>query len=190
MAAKVSIDITCGDRDSELTRRAGCGSIPIHEGNNIKSGQLTVNYVDKPCNGICRNDISPSEAAPASPREAAPDSATNLLGINCRGSGRCSFTCKRNIFQLNNYVQSVSKSQLPDRISPTPATYITTDDDATYGNGQKIACVKCINESGHAEDTGFCAFPNNMKSGETINGAQAKTFMNALISHGCKGKNF
>jgi len=54
---------------------------------------------------------APLETTPEiSPRDAAPDSAAALLGINCRGSGRCSLTCGRNIFQLKEYIDQIGKS--------------------------------------------------------------------------------
>jgi hypothetical protein len=125
-----------------------CGSDPIHPGNNVNDGQITINYVYDFCKtGICGTkgpfssgdvaepleaDVSaPSDivsraesvntvnkeedrsASPAfSPREAAPDSATTLLGINCRGSGRCSATCHRNSHQLSSYVYNIGKYTL------------------------------------------------------------------------------
>jgi hypothetical protein len=63
-------------------------------------------------------------------------------------------------------------------------------DAAYYGNGQKIACVKCKNINGHLDDDGFCAFANNMKTDEEISGTQVKQLMSALLDHGCKSKHY
>jgi hypothetical protein len=42
------------DSNRDLTRRIGCGSVPIHPGNDISSGQLTVNFVYEACgDGVC-----------------------------------------------------------------------------------------------------------------------------------------
>jgi hypothetical protein len=32
----------------------GCGSVPLHAENNVKNGELTINFVSTPCaNGVC-----------------------------------------------------------------------------------------------------------------------------------------
>jgi hypothetical protein len=52
-----------------------------------------------------------AEMPEISSRDAAPDSAGTLLGINCRGSGRCSLTSGRNIFQLKAYIDQIGEPQ-------------------------------------------------------------------------------
>jgi Kp4 protein len=42
-----------GDRWDHGCR--GCGSVPTNPGNDVKNGELTVNYVENPCSSsICK----------------------------------------------------------------------------------------------------------------------------------------
>jgi hypothetical protein len=43
------------DSERDLTCVVGCGSVPVHSGNNVNTGQLTVNWVMKGCGeGVCQ----------------------------------------------------------------------------------------------------------------------------------------
>jgi hypothetical protein len=57
-------------------------------------------------------EVDESNLPAISAREAAPDSATNLLGINCRGSGRCNATCGRSTRDLRDWINKLRKSAL------------------------------------------------------------------------------
>jgi hypothetical protein len=48
-------------------------------------------------------------ASSTSPLHADPTAADTLLGINCRGSGHCNKACRRDIFQLADYIYKISK---------------------------------------------------------------------------------
>jgi hypothetical protein len=113
----------------------GCGSNPIHPGNNVNDGEITVNYVIKTCGeGVCGlaatnnkpREIEPVDTpstepetvdtpSPVTPNVASgmtstPEDADTQLGVNCRGSGRCTSTCRRNIHQLKWYIDRLGKS--------------------------------------------------------------------------------
>jgi hypothetical protein len=136
-----------------------CGSNPIHPGNNVGDGQVTINFVRDFCKtGVCdtAGAASPEDLAepdktaastttgiatlvgftrttseeeeppilPAfSPRDAAPDSAAALLGINCRGSVNCNSFCNRNIFQLRDYITQVCKPRLEELHPESPSLH-------------------------------------------------------------------
>jgi hypothetical protein len=83
--------------------------VPLHPGNDVKKGQLTINYTTK---GVWEGILPPNsgQALAITPRSAAPDSANTLLGINCRGSARCSKTCGRNIHELKAIIDKLGTS--------------------------------------------------------------------------------
>jgi hypothetical protein len=80
--------------------------VPLHPGNDVKKGQLTINFTTK---DMWEGILPPKtgKALATTPRSAAPDSASTLLGINCRGSGHCSKTCGRNIHELKAYIDKL-----------------------------------------------------------------------------------
>ncbi|KAJ9365561.1 killer toxin Kp4/SMK [Paecilomyces variotii] len=86
-------------------------------------------------------------------------SASEALGINCRGSSNCGGT----LCSLSTIYSAVE--QLPD--------------GNLYNPGQHIACC---GDPGVV--SGLCAFTQN--TDKQISAAQAKTLLQGLINHGCQ----
>jgi ferredoxin len=82
-------------REVDDTSAAG-GSVDTSGGAESVSALTYDNFADK---------------APATTsRSAAPDSADTLLGINCRGSGSCTGSCERQIYDFQYYLQWLGMS--------------------------------------------------------------------------------
>jgi hypothetical protein len=85
-----------------------CQQQVIHDVNETPAAGGSVGTVGVDESVYASTHDESAEKSPATtPRSAAPDSADTLLGINCRGSGRCSKTCGRNIFQLKAYIDKL-----------------------------------------------------------------------------------
>jgi hypothetical protein len=82
-----------------------CGSNPIHPGNNVKHGQITVNFVEFYCaTGVC----PPSKERRA---EVALDSV--LDGANCDGNFGCEGGyCPPDITSIKAIVDQIGKCML------------------------------------------------------------------------------
>ncbi|KAI8940410.1 hypothetical protein NX059_004100 [Plenodomus lindquistii] len=109
----------------------------------------------------------PPPKGSVSRRSDDPHSAEVLLGINCRGSGRC-VSCNTDI----PFLQTIT-----DRIP----------DNYKWTNGQLIACSLChqCRTCPDADKNGLCVFPQNLKEGEVVTGAQIKQAIKAIRDHGC-----
>ncbi|KAF2850675.1 killer toxin [Plenodomus tracheiphilus IPT5] len=134
---------------------------------------------DKPKSGTSTSSVQVDSGVSAQPtaspqvqgdishRSADPHSADTLLGINCRGSGRC-VSCSTDIA----FIQTIT-----DQIG----------DDRTWKNGELIACSICQHcpTCPDADRNGLCVLAQRMKADEVINGRQIKALLQGLRDHGC-----
>ncbi|KAL6711825.1 hypothetical protein ACN47E_002868 [Coniothyrium glycines] len=166
-----------------------CGSCPIHPGNNVNDGEITINYTMFACDGskpLCKvgdlykkwpvgsvaegpapvSTLAVRPRTDVSPRWESPENGP-LLGINCRGSGRCA-SCSVNINEIR-------------------ASVNTINDATQFSNGQLIACNLCqhCSNCGGSWQQGLCAFAQNMKADEKISAKRVKEQLKATADHGC-----
>jgi hypothetical protein len=100
----------------------------------------------------------------------ALSSPVNALGINCRGSGLCSFV-------INGAITGHEAKVLADWIQGIEAegyTPVTINSDRIYKNGEQIACY--IRSS-------ICAFLQDTPNGAT--GAEVRKLARFIPDHGC-----
>jgi ferredoxin len=116
----------------------GCGSCPTKPGNNVGTGEITVNYVSSACNeGVCdykRNaardevaaQVAPDQtidqtidqtadqsvdadiAIDTSPAQTADNIQTLGMGINCKGSSYCKY-CRASLDQILETLDKMRK---------------------------------------------------------------------------------
>jgi ferredoxin len=123
LEGRIKIDFTwgacetgiCGQRaidaPGKIYKFVNVDTTTTNEGMASRSNSIMYKSSSEDAATVVRSvsDQSMDYASNTSPLDVDPTGGDTSLGINCRGSGNCNTVCRRNIFQLADYIYKISK---------------------------------------------------------------------------------